>query len=201
MLSEVVRIGTGTLAAVDGYRVAGKTGTARKPLVGQRGYEEGAYVSSFAGFVPAEQPRLSAMVILDQPTPIFGGLVAAPVFADLARYALRELRIPPPLGGQAATSARDADIESAKGVGDLGDARAPDTLPAPPTVTAAGPAPTTSRGAATAPTPSTPTPASTVAARRSSTTTTASAARAGPPRSTSTTGTVSRRAVSPATRR
>ncbi|MDQ3574192.1 MAG: penicillin-binding protein 2, partial [Actinomycetota bacterium] len=96
MLSEVVRVGTGKLAAIDGYTVAGKTGTARKPLEGARGYQAGAYVSSFAGFVPAERPELSAVVMLDEPTPIFGGVVAAPVFAAVTRYGLRQLRIPPP---------------------------------------------------------------------------------------------------------
>ncbi|MGH9165738.1 MAG: peptidoglycan D,D-transpeptidase FtsI family protein, partial [Acidimicrobiales bacterium] len=100
MLSEVVRVGTGTEAAVDGYTVAGKTGTARKPLEGARGYKEGAYVASFAGFVPAEKPALAAIVILDEPTPIFGGIVAAPVFADVAGYALRHLKIPPPPRGR-----------------------------------------------------------------------------------------------------
>jgi cell division protein FtsI (penicillin-binding protein 3) len=96
MLSEVVRVGTGTAAAIDGYTVAGKTGTARKPLENARGYKQGAYMSSFAGFVPAERPRLTAMVMLDEPTPIFGGLVAAPVFAEITRYGLRQFRIPPP---------------------------------------------------------------------------------------------------------
>ena len=96
MLAEVVRVGTGTNAAIDGYTVAGKTGTARKPLEGARGYKAGAYVSSFAGFVPAENPSLSAIVMLDEPTPIFGGLVAAPVFAEVMRYGLRQFRIPPP---------------------------------------------------------------------------------------------------------
>jgi cell division protein FtsI (penicillin-binding protein 3) len=98
MLGEVVRVGTGKLAAIDGYGVAGKTGTARKPLDGARGYKEGAYVSSFVGFVPAARPAITAMVVLDEPTPIYGGLVAAPVFAELARYGLRELRVPPPAG-------------------------------------------------------------------------------------------------------
>lgn len=131
MLAEVVRVGTATRARVEGYTVAGKTGTARKPLEGQRGYKAGAYVSSFAGFVPAERPELSAIVILDEPTPIFGGLVAAPVFAQVARYALREFRIPPPDVPLAAnvpqTSAKDA-----AGVGEVGaDAAAP---PAPTTV-------------------------------------------------------------------
>ncbi|MFP5375527.1 MAG: peptidoglycan D,D-transpeptidase FtsI family protein, partial [Acidimicrobiia bacterium] len=96
MLSEVVRVGTGTLAAVDGYTVAGKTGTARKPKEGARGYAEGAYVSSFAGFVPAERPELTIVVVLDEPTPIFGGLVAAPVFSEIAGYALRQFQVPPP---------------------------------------------------------------------------------------------------------
>ena len=96
MLSEVVRAGTGTLAAIDGYTVAGKTGTARKPLEGKRGYKAGAYMSSFAGFVPSEKPALTAVVILDEPTPIFGGLVAAPAFADITQYGLRQFRIPPP---------------------------------------------------------------------------------------------------------
>jgi membrane peptidoglycan carboxypeptidase len=96
MLSEVVRTGTATAAGIDGYTVAGKTGTARKTVEGQRGYETGAYISSFAGFVPAQQPAFTALVVLDQPTPIFGGLVSAPVFAQISRYALRELTIPPP---------------------------------------------------------------------------------------------------------
>ena len=96
MMSEVVRRGTGINAAIDGYTVAGKTGTARKPLESARGYKEGAYVSSFAGFVPAERPALTAVVMLDEPTPIYGGLVAAPVFAEVTRYGLRQFRIPPP---------------------------------------------------------------------------------------------------------
>ena len=96
MLVEVVRRGTGELAAVEGYTVAGKTGTARKPLEGARGYEAGAYVASFAGFVPAESPGLTAIVLLDEPKPIYGGIVAAPVFAEVVRYALRLFRIPPP---------------------------------------------------------------------------------------------------------
>ena len=96
MLVEVVQRGTGELAAVEGYTVAGKTGTARKPREGARGYEAGAYVASFAGFVPAEAPGLTAIVLLDEPKPIYGGVVAAPVFAEVVRYALRLFRIPPP---------------------------------------------------------------------------------------------------------
>ncbi|TMK89623.1 MAG: penicillin-binding protein 2 [Actinobacteria bacterium] len=96
MLTQVVTRGTGKAAHIDGYTVAGKTGTARKVAEGGKGYKEGAYVATFAGFVPAEHPQLSAIVVLDEPTPIYGGLVSAPVFADLARYGLRLFRIPPP---------------------------------------------------------------------------------------------------------
>ena len=74
--------------------MAGKTGTARKPS--PRGGYEG-YVATFAGFVPAENPQVSAIVVLDEPTKgYYGGQVAAPVFADVSRYALRLFRVPPP---------------------------------------------------------------------------------------------------------
>jgi cell division protein FtsI (penicillin-binding protein 3) len=98
MLEQVVQspAGTGTAAAIPGYPVAGKTGTAQKPLPGGRGYQPGAYMASFVGFVPAERPALTVAVVLDQPTPIFGGEVAAPVFAQVAQYGLRLLEVPPP---------------------------------------------------------------------------------------------------------
>ena len=95
MLEQVVSDGTGTAAAVPGYRVAGKTGTASKPRDGAVGYEPGAYVATFAGFVPAGSPRLSAIVILDEPTPYYGGMVSAPVFSQLAGYGVRLLAVPP----------------------------------------------------------------------------------------------------------
>src|SRR5205085_2619541 len=96
MLTQVVTRGTAKAAHIDGYTVAGKTGTARKVAEGGKGYKDGAYIATFAGFVPAEQPQLSAIVVLDEPTPIYGGLVSAPVFPDLARYGLRLFKIPPP---------------------------------------------------------------------------------------------------------
>ncbi|HEV7862783.1 MAG TPA: penicillin-binding protein 2 [Acidimicrobiia bacterium] len=95
MLTAVVQTGTGSNAAVPGYLAAGKTGTARKPLEGARGYS-GNYVASFVGFVPSQEPRLAAVVVLDEPTPIYGGQVSAPVFARIMQYALRLERIPPP---------------------------------------------------------------------------------------------------------
>jgi cell division protein FtsI (penicillin-binding protein 3) len=96
MLANVVANGTGVNAAISGYTVAGKTGTARKPSLTTRGYESGAYIASFAGFVPAETPRLSAIVVLDEPHPYYASLTSAPVFARVMKYALRQFRVPPP---------------------------------------------------------------------------------------------------------
>ena len=86
--------GTGTLARVPGYRVAGKTGTSRK--VGAGGYES-RYVSSFAGFAPASRPELAAVVIIHDPSGdrFFGGQVAAPVFGRVMDAALRLFSVPP----------------------------------------------------------------------------------------------------------
>jgi cell division protein FtsI (penicillin-binding protein 3) len=86
--------GTGTEAALSAWTAAGKTGTARKPNPHGRGYLPGAYVASFIGFAPAEHPAVAVAVVLDQPTPIFGGVVAAPVFREVASYALTRLRVP-----------------------------------------------------------------------------------------------------------
>lgn len=94
MLGEVVRVGTGQNARVDGYTVAGKTGTALIPLPGARGYMNSVYTSSFAGFVPAGHPDLTGIVVLDQ-TPYFGGVASAPVFSAIAGYGLRQYRIAP----------------------------------------------------------------------------------------------------------
>ena len=123
MLREVVRVGTATAAQIDGYEVAGKTGTARKPNINKAGYEEGAYVSSFAGFVPAAAPRLTGIVILDQPTPIYGGLVAAPVFSDIARFGLQNYNIAPVATPDGNNGVPFVDAESASGVGEA-DAKA-----------------------------------------------------------------------------
>jgi len=93
--------GTGTEAALGDWSVAGKTGTARKPNPHGRGYLPGAYMASFIGFAPAEHPAVVVAVVLDQPTPIFGGVVAAPVFGQVARYALTRLRVPPTIPARA----------------------------------------------------------------------------------------------------
>jgi cell division protein FtsI (penicillin-binding protein 3)/stage V sporulation protein D (sporulation-specific penicillin-binding protein) len=94
MLRGVVDAGTGTSAAVPGYTVAGKTGTANKPEKG--GYSTSKYVASFVGLVPATRPRLAIMVMVDEPKgAIWGGVVAAPAFQDIARFDLQYLEVPP----------------------------------------------------------------------------------------------------------
>ena len=95
MLQNVVREGTGTLAAVAGYKVAGKTGTAQKPDA-HGGYSGGHYVASFVGMVPASRPRLVVSVMVDEPRgAIWGGVVAAPAFAQIAAHDLQYLEVPP----------------------------------------------------------------------------------------------------------
>ena len=96
MLETVITAeGTGLRAAVPGYRVAGKTGTVHKIEAG--GYAESRYLSLFAGLIPASNPRLVAVVVVDEPNEgvHYGGLVAAPVFAHVMRGAVRILDIPP----------------------------------------------------------------------------------------------------------
>ena len=95
MLTDVVSDGTGTQAAVPNYAVAGKTGTARKVAEGGGGYIPGAYFATFAGFLPADAPRLSAIVVLDEPPEIYAGIVSAPVFSRVALAGTRLFGIPP----------------------------------------------------------------------------------------------------------
>jgi cell division protein FtsI/penicillin-binding protein 2 len=96
MLQGVVSSeGTGGEAAVPGYLVAGKTGTAAKPDP-HGGYSNTKYVASFVGIVPASAPRLVVLVSVNEPQgQIFGGLVAAPAFRDIARFALQYMNVPP----------------------------------------------------------------------------------------------------------
>ena len=94
MLEQVVESGTGTTAVVPGYTVAGKTGTAQIPTTGKDAYTAGAYIASFVGFAPAVNPTFSMIVVLNRPTPIFGGTVAAPVFSQIMSYALHRYDIP-----------------------------------------------------------------------------------------------------------
>jgi cell division protein FtsI (penicillin-binding protein 3) len=85
LMRSVVVSGTGTLAAVEGFSVAGKTGTAQKAVPG-RGYVDGRYTSLFAGFLPSESPRFVAIVVLDEvkTTPVWGGYTAGQIFREAA---------------------------------------------------------------------------------------------------------------------
>src|SRR3954454_21886513 len=103
MLKDVVAEGTGTYAAIPGYQVAGKTGTAQNPDA-HGGYANGEYVASFVGTVPASHPRLVVLVAVDEPRgAIFGGVVAAPAFQQIATFDLRYLEIAPDAPTIAAT--------------------------------------------------------------------------------------------------
>lgn len=96
MLLGVTTNGSGKNARVDGYMVAGKTGTAQKVNPNGRGYLKGGYISSFGGFVPANDPRFVIYVALDSPKKsYYGSTVAAPIFSRVASYALRKEGIAP----------------------------------------------------------------------------------------------------------
>ncbi|MCH9757178.1 MAG: penicillin-binding protein 2 [Gammaproteobacteria bacterium] len=104
MESVVKRGGTGTKAAVPGYRVAGKTGTAR--IAGQHGYQEKRYMATFAGIAPASNPRLVVAVVIHEPTKVsfYGGRVAAPLFSKVMEASLRLLDIEPDAPDELRTS-------------------------------------------------------------------------------------------------
>ena len=130
MLVTVVREGTGRNAQVEGYTIAGKTGTGQKVL-SDGNYEDSEgfsrYTATFAGFYPAEDPQLSMIVVIDEPVNNFyASQVAAPLFADLAKYSLQRLRIAPP--------ASFITVQTKLGP-------APTPAPAPALVPAATPAP------------------------------------------------------------
>jgi cell division protein FtsI (penicillin-binding protein 3) len=95
MLAYAVEHGTGTYAQIEGYQVAGKTGTARIPLADRPGYLEGEYVASFIGYLPAGDPRVVIAAILDRPAQGYGGLAAAPLFQRVARAAISRLGLEP----------------------------------------------------------------------------------------------------------
>jgi cell division protein FtsI (penicillin-binding protein 3) len=88
--------GTAEEASIDGYTIAGKTGTAEKPDLENGGYAEGKYFASFLGFAPAKNPQLMVAVMVDEPQGLYyGGEVAAPAFEKIMEFALPYLRIPP----------------------------------------------------------------------------------------------------------
>jgi cell division protein FtsI (penicillin-binding protein 3) len=121
--------GTGVMATVEGFDVAGKTGTAQKADPVHGGYAAKKRVASFVGFVPANDPRLVALVLIDEPeSNVYGGVVAAPAFRNIAQGALRHLAvaprktpaIPAPASGAEAgvRSARRSQVKSSAGEGE-----------------------------------------------------------------------------------
>ncbi len=111
MMRQVVQPrGTGYRAAVEGYDVAGKTGTARKAVGG--GYAEDRYVSVFAGMVPADLPRLVAVVVIHEPKAgkFYGGEVAAPIFSRIMSGALRQLNVAPTLHSDTQAEQKGSEV-------------------------------------------------------------------------------------------
>lgn len=93
--SVVTKEGTAPKGAMDDYRVAGKTGTAQKADPVARGYSD-KRIASFAGMVPADNPRVVILVVVDEPkTDVYGGLVAAPAFKEIATAAMAHMAVPP----------------------------------------------------------------------------------------------------------
>ena len=94
--SAVLHDATGSLASIEGYAVAGKTGTAQKAGAASGGYLKSKYVASFMGFVPADDPEVAILVVIDEPEGIYyGGQIAAPVFKEIARKTLHHMGILP----------------------------------------------------------------------------------------------------------
>ena len=95
ILKFVVKDGTGKNAAVEGFDVAGKTGTAQKYITKTKSYSKTEFVSSFIGYAPADAPRLVILVMIDNPKGVhWGSVVAAPVFREIAKKSLRYLNVP-----------------------------------------------------------------------------------------------------------
>ncbi|MFQ5672088.1 MAG: peptidoglycan D,D-transpeptidase FtsI family protein [Nitrospinales bacterium] len=95
ILKGAVKFGTGARAALPGYEVAGKTGTAQTFDPRTKAYSKSEFISSFAGFVPADAPELAILVMIDGPKNVYwGSIVAAPVFREIAKQALRYLNVP-----------------------------------------------------------------------------------------------------------
>src|SRR5437868_13140557 len=106
MLEAAVGVeGTGALAAIPGYRVAGKTGTAYRYDAALGRYE--GYTASFAGFAPANDPRLVVLVVVQKPAKEhYGGAIAAPVFKDVMTFAIKTKKIRPTVSDASAVATR-----------------------------------------------------------------------------------------------
>src|SRR5204862_6572718 len=118
IMEAVVERGTGRSAQIDGYTIAGKTGTAQKVENGRYSYTD--YNVSFVGFVPSRQPVFTIVVVVDSPhkVPPYGATVAAPIFKRLAAAALQQYGVPPSINAAPPVLAvhQDVDEEGAQTV-------------------------------------------------------------------------------------
>ena len=95
MKTVITEGGTGVNAALDGYSACGKTGTSRK-LDENGQYSVNSHTASFIGFTPADNPEIAVIVVIDEPKEkYYGGIVAAPVFKQIAQQTLNYLNVPP----------------------------------------------------------------------------------------------------------
>ncbi|MDF2570591.1 MAG: spoVD 1 [Sporomusa sp.] len=109
ILESVVSQGTGKNAYIEGFRIAGKTGTAQK--VGAGGYLPDKYVASFVGFAPANNPQVAMLVIIDEPVGLYyGGQIAAPVFGAVMKDVLQYLKVSPQLSDTAKPSSQETHV-------------------------------------------------------------------------------------------
>ncbi len=110
LMRSVVTNGSGVRAYLEGYRMAGKTGTAQKVVRGRKGYSQ--LIASFVGFAPADDPQLVGMVILDEPScqVKYGGVIAAPVVGSIFRDSLRYLGVKPVYEPQVLEKLNEAEV-------------------------------------------------------------------------------------------
>jgi membrane peptidoglycan carboxypeptidase len=136
MLCGVVQVGTGRITQIPGVRVAGKTGTAQMAAANRRGYEKGAYIASFIGFLPDMNPRLICVVSVTKPQGIYyGSTVAGPVFRRImTRIINRDAAIIRPVQG-----GNEARMPNLIGMTDIGASTKLAELRVPVTVTGSGP--------------------------------------------------------------
>lgn len=108
--------GTGLKAAIEGFEVAGKTGTAQKPDLRSGGYMKDAYIASFFGYVPARDPKLAVLVAIDEPKgyDYFGGSVAAPAFREIAQQSLAYMGVFPENSGPGTDVAKVEPVRTEK---------------------------------------------------------------------------------------
>ena len=127
LMEKVLTEGGGKRAQVEGYRFAGKTGTAERLRDNGAGYDPGRYIASFVGFGPVEDIQLAGLVVIDSPRGLYyGGEIAAPVFAEAMTQIVRILGVRP--------SQAPAVFQPPKGAAAPSSARSKTPVPAPPAV-------------------------------------------------------------------